>query len=260
MVERTREYIAAGDVYQVNISQRFDVERAADPLQAFFNLRRVQPTPFSCFLDFSDFQLLSGSMELFLRKRGRQLITRPIKGTRPRGNGLDEDKRLRAELGQSEKERAENLMIVDLMRNDFGKVCEFGSVGVTRLFEVEGYSTLYQMFSEVVGRIGDETGLYEILAATFPPGSVTGAPKIRAMEIIDELEPHLRGPYCGALAFFRPNGDFDMSVAIRVMALQEGDGSFWVGGGITWGSDPQAEYEETLVKARAMQLALEAGL
>jgi aminodeoxychorismate synthase component I len=256
MVRRIKQYIASGDVYQVNISQRFDVENPGDPLQIFLRLYRLQPTRFACLLDFSEFQILSGSMELFLRKEGRRLASRPIKGTRPRAREPEVDRRLREELRESEKERAENLMIVDLMRNDLGRICEFGTVKVTKLFEVEGYTTLYQMFSEIVGEARNGVGLREILEATFPPGSVTGAPKTRAMEIIDELEPHIREPYCGTIVVLRPSGDFDMSVAIRVLVLCGGRGSLWVGGGITWGSSPNAEYEETLVKARALLGAL----
>lgn len=256
MVEEIKRHIAAGDVYQVNISQRFDVQTGADADQIFHRLCSVQPAPFACMLDFGDFQIVSGSMELFLRKRGRSLVSRPIKGTRPRGPTPHEGRRLRKALKESEKERAENVMIVDLMRNDLGRICEFGSISVPKLFEVEEYSTLYQMVSEVRGILRARAGLADILQAAFPPGSVTGAPKIRAMEIIDELEPHSRGPYCGVITLFRPDGDFDMSVAIRVLVLSEGEGRFWVGGGITWGSDPRAEYEETIVKARALMGAL----
>lgn len=256
MVERIKEYIASGDVYQVNISQRFDFVSNLEPLEIFSNLVRVQPAPFTCFLDFSDFQIISGSMELFLKRDGENILTRPIKGTRPRHPDKRIDRMMAEDLRKSEKERAENLMIVDLMRNDLSKVCEFGSVRVTRLFQVEGFSTLYQMFSEVTGRLRDGTGLREILAATFPPGSVTGAPKVRAMEIIEELEPHRREPYCGVTAVMMPTGDFTMSVAIRTMTMKNGQGAFWVGGGITWDSDPETEYRETLVKAAAACKAL----
>jgi anthranilate/para-aminobenzoate synthase component I len=195
-------------------------------------------------------------MELFLRKSGRRITSRPIKGTRRRGRDGKEDERLRRELLESEKERAENLMIVDLMRNDLGRVCEFGSVRVKNLFEIEPYSTLYQMVSEVDGKLRDGVTVGEIIRNTFPPGSVTGAPKRRAMEIIDELEPHLRGPYCGAIGLFMPNGDFTLSVAIRVLAALGDMGTFWVGGGIMWDSVPELEHEETLVKAQAMMKAL----
>jgi len=256
MVERARQYIAEGDIYQVNLSQRFETPFEIPPELFLYKLYQTQPVPFACCLDFGGFQLLSGSMELFLRKSGRHLTTRPIKGTRRRGRNKQEDQELRRELLKSEKERAENLMIVDLMRNDLGRVCEFGSVRVKNLFKVEPYSTLYQMVSEVDGKLRDGVTVEEIIRNTFPPGSVTGAPKRRAMEIIDELEPHLRGPYCGAIGLFMPNGDFTLSVAIRVLAASGGAGTFWVGGGIMWDSVPEFEHEETLVKAQAMMKAL----
>jgi aminodeoxychorismate synthase component I len=255
MVDRARAYIAEGDIYQVNLSQRFEVPFEVPPLHFFTKLYKAQPVPFACCLDFGEFQLVSGSMELFLRRTGRRLVTRPIKGTRARGMDEREDEALRAELVESEKERAENLMIVDLMRNDLGRVCEFGSVRVNRLFEVEPYTTLYQMVSEVEGKLRDGVTTGDIVRATFPPGSVTGAPKRRAMEIIDELEPHLRGPYCGAIGFFEPSGDFTLSVAIRVLTASRGKGTFWVGGGIMWDSVPEREYDETLIKAQAIMKA-----
>ncbi len=256
MVERAREYIARGDIYQVNLSQRFEVPFDISPEPFLHRLYKAQPVPFACYLDFGEFQLLSGSMELFLRRRGRKLTSRPIKGTRRRGRNEREDEALRAELLESDKERAENLMIVDLMRNDLGRVCKFGSVRVNQLFKIEPYSTLYQMVSEVEGKLRDGVTIGEIIRNTFPPGSVTGAPKRRAMEIIDELEPHLRGPYCGAIGLFKPNGDFTLSVAIRILTASRGRGSFWVGGGIMWDSVPEREYEETLIKAQAMMKAL----
>ena len=259
MVDRARGYIAEGDIYQVNLSQRFDAPFKIPPVHFLTKLYETQPVPFACCLDFGKFQLLSGSMELFLRKDGRRLVTRPIKGTRARGREGREDEALREELLASEKERAENLMIVDLMRNDFGRVCEYGSVRVNRLFEVEPYTTLYQMVSEVEGTLREGVTMGEIIHATFPPGSVTGTPKLRAMEIIDELEPHLRGPYCGAIGIFSPSGDFTLSVAIRVLVASRGKGTFWVGGGITWDSVPEREYEETLIKAGATVKALRGG-
>ena len=256
MVERARQYIAGGDIYQVNLSQRFETPFEISSELFLRKLYQAQPVPFACCLDFGGFQLLSGSMELFLRKSGRRLTTKPIKGTRRRGRNKQEDRKLRRELLKSEKERAENLMIVDLMRNDLGRVCEFGSVRVKNLFKIEPYSTLYQMVSEVNGKLRDGVTTEDIIRNTFPPGSVTGAPKRRAMEIIDELEPHLRGPYCGAIGLFMPDGDFALSVAIRVLAASGGTGTFWVGGGIMWDSVPEFEYEETLVKAQAVMKAL----
>jgi aminodeoxychorismate synthase component I len=256
MVGRAKDYIETGDAYQVNLSQRFIVPIIPSSLAYFLNLYDVQPVPFGCFIDFGSFQLISGSMELFLRKKGRKLVTKPIKGTRKRGLTDEADAVLKAELVSSEKERAENLMIVDLMRNDLSRVCKYGTVKVNELFGIETYSTLHQMVSEVEGQIRDGIRTDDIIKSTFPPGSVTGAPKKRALEIIDELEPHLRGPYCGALGIFSPDGDLTLSVAIRMLASKEGTGTFWVGGGIVWDSDPEREYEETLVKTRAIKKAL----
>lgn len=256
MIEKARSYIKQGDIYQVNLSQKFRFPLKI-PLQKFLSrLYEEQPVPFACYLDFGKFQIVSGSMELFLRKKGQKLVTKPIKGTRKRGSSEKEDKELHSELRRSEKEQAENLMIVDLMRNDLGKVCEFGSVEVNNLFKIECYSTLYQMVSKVEGTLRKQTATGDILQATFPPGSVTGAPKRRAMEIIDELEPHLRGPYCGAIGFFEPSGDFTLSVAIRVIVNEGNEGMFWAGGGIVWDSVPDQEYEETLIKSRATMKTL----
>jgi len=256
MVEQAREYIGKGDIYQVNLSQRFEVPFDIPPQVFLAKLYEAQPVPFACCLDFGGFQLLSGSMELFLRRTGERLVTRPIKGTRKRGATAAEDKALREELLTSKKERAENLMIADLMRNDLGRVCEYGSVRINKLFEIEPYSTLHQMVSEVEGTLREGVTINSIIQNTFPPGSITGAPKRRAMEIIDELEPHLRGPYCGAIGIFEPSGDFTLSVAIRVFVSSRGKGTFWVGGGIMWDSVPEQEYEETLIKAKAIMKAL----
>jgi len=256
MVGHVKDYIASGDVYQVNLSQRFTAALGFSPFSYFLSLYSVQPVPFGCYMDFGEFQLISGSMELFLRKTGRKLVTKPIKGTRKRGYTNEADAILQAELIGSEKERAENLMIVDLMRNDLGMVCKYGTVKVNRLFNIESYSTLHQMVSEVEGYLEDEVRISDIIEATFPPGSVTGAPKKRALEIIDEIEPHLRGPYCGTLGIFMPNGDFTLSVAIRILVAKKGRGTFWTGGGIVWDSDPEKEYEETLIKAGAIKKAL----
>ena len=270
MVLGVKEYIASGDVYQVNLSQRFTAILNSSTISYLLDLYKVQPVPFGCYIDFGYFQVISGSMELFLRKIGRKVVTKPIKGTRKRAFTTEEDALLRAELLSSDKERAENLMIVDLMRNDLGRICQYGTVKVNNLFQVESYSTVHQLVSEVEGLLKDGIKTSDIIHATFPPGSVTGAPKRRAMEVIDELEPHFRGPYCGALGIFMPNGDFTLSVAIRILAIRElngagvptslrinrAEGTFWVGGGIVWDSDPEKEYEETLIKARAINKAL----
>lgn len=256
MVEKAKKYIENGDIYQVNLSQRFSVERDIDPLAFFRRLFHVQHVPFGSYMDFGNFQLVSGSMELFLRRKGRKLITQPIKGTRRRGYSREMDIIKKAELAGNEKERAENLMIVDLMRNDLSRICRSGSVRVNRLFDVESYSTLHQMVSEVEGELREGMGIADIIRNVFPPGSVTGAPKRRALEIIDELEPHLRGPYCGAVGIFYPDGDFTLSVGIRTSVIERGSITFWTGGGIVWDSGPEAEYAETLLKSVAVRKAL----
>ena len=184
-------------------------------LSWFLDFYRTQPVPFAALIGFPGFELVSGSMELFLKKRGDRITTRPIKGTIRRDPDPRRDRELAEVLGKNPKERAENLMIVDLMRNDLGRICSYGSIGVRELFAVRSYSTLFQMESEIEGRLRPGVGLSQIVASTFPPGSVTGAPKREALRIIDSLEPHLRGPYCGVICLFSPNGDFTMSVAIR---------------------------------------------
>lgn len=256
IVERAKKYIESGDIYQVNLSRRFEVEGRVDAGALFRRLFHVQHVPFGAYIDFGDFQLVSGSMELFLRRKGKTLTTCPIKGTRSRGHSREEDTIKKAELLRSDKERAENLMIVDLMRNDLSRVCRRGSVKVGRLFDVETYATLHQLVSEVGGQVEGGEGVSGILEKVFPPGSVTGAPKKRALEIIDELEPHYRGPYCGALGIFYPDGDFALSVGIRTAVIEPDRTTFWTGSGIVWDSDPEAEFVETTLKSKAMTKAL----
>lgn len=257
MVKRGKSYIEQGDIYQVNLSQRMIAQLSIDPLEYFLKFYTVQPVPFASYINFSDFQLLSGSMELFLRKSGNKLTTNPIKGTTKRGSTDEIDAILKAKLISSEKERAENLMIVDLMRNDLGRVSKPGTVKVNKLFEVETYSTLHQMVSEVESQVDENVQVSQIVRSVFPPGSVTGAPKKRTLEVIDELEPHLRGPYCGAIGIFYPNGDFTLSVGIRIVLTKLGKATFFVGGGIVWDSDPQKEFEETLLKSQAITKAMD---
>ncbi|MFI5322169.1 MAG: aminodeoxychorismate synthase component I [Thermodesulfobacteriota bacterium] len=256
MVNVAKRYIKDGDIYQVNLSQRFISNYSLHPLEYFLRLFHVQHVPFGCYMDFGDFQLISGSMELFLQKIGDRLVTRPIKGTWHRGKTPESDIIKKAKLVSSEKERAENLMIVDLMRNDLSRVCVRGSVRVRRLFDIESYSTLHQMVSEVEGHLKQDHSISSIIGNIFPPGSVTGAPKRRSLEVIDELEPHYRGPYCGAIGLFFPNGDFTLSVGIRLMTTKSGRATYWTGGGIVWDSDPEGEYEETLLKSLAIKKAL----
>ena len=253
-ISAIKERIAAGDVYQVNLSRRIRFAAMAEPLSWFLDFYRAQPVPFSAFVGFPSFELLSGSMELFLRKRGDTITTRPIKGTIRRDPDPLCDRELAEALGKNPKERAENLMIVDLMRNDLGRVCAYGSIEVKELFTVRPYSTLFQMESEVEGRLRPGVGFSKIIDSTFPPGSVTGAPKREALRIIDSLEPHLRGPYCGAVCLFHPSGDFTMSVAIRTGVNHPGGADFWFGGGIVWDSQADDEYGETELKAKALAL------
>ncbi|MGH7901275.1 MAG: aminodeoxychorismate synthase component I [Thermodesulfobacteriota bacterium] len=255
-VKAAKLYIERGDIYQVNLSQRFSTQFGSNPLDLFLKLFCVQPVPFGCYINFGEFQILSGSMELFLRKIGSRITTRPIKGTRPRGSVAELDHMLRNELITSEKERSENLMIVDLMRNDLSRICKDGTVTVKVLFSIESYSTIHQMVSEIEAQLSTGVKARDIIENTFPPGSVTGAPKRRAIELIDMIEPHLRGPYCGAIGLFKPDGDLTLSVAIRILLINRGVATFWVGGGIVWDSDPEKEYIETLIKAQAIKEAM----
>ena len=251
-ISAIKEHIAAGDVYQVNLSRKFRFEPLGEPISWFLDFYRAQPVPFAAFIGFPGFELVSGSMELFLKKRGQSITTRPIKGTVRRDPDPRRDRELAEALGKKPKERAENLMIVDLMRNDLGRICGYGSVGVRELFAVRRYSTLFQMESEIEGCLRPGVGLSQIIASTFPPGSVTGAPKREAIRIIDSLEPHERGPYCGAICLLSPSGDFTMSVAIRTGVNSSEGADFWFGGGIVWDSEADDEYGETELKAKAL--------
>ncbi|MBN1916674.1 MAG: aminodeoxychorismate synthase component I [Verrucomicrobia bacterium] len=261
---RVLDYIAAGDTYQVNLSQRFEARLAVSPEELALRLFEASPAPFSAFVRFDGRAIVSSSPELFLRVRGREVETRPIKGTRPRGATPDEDERLKTELVASPKERAELVMITDLLRNDLGRVCEYGSVRVPELRVVESYRNVHHTYSRIVGRLKEDAGLADLLRATLPGGSVTGAPKVRSMEIIEELEPTARGPYCGAIGWIGADGAMDLNIVIRTI-LVEADGAtgrrltFQVGGGIVADSDPAAEYEETLDKAQGILRALRAG-
>lgn len=242
-VVRAKRFIEEGDIYQINLSHRIDLEGLFFPLNAFFKLVTVQPAPFMMYIVDRDFRLISGSMELFLKKEGKKLISIPIKGTCPK------DQDYRQALLNNPKEKAENLMITDLMRNDIGRVCR--DIKVEKLFEVKEYSTLYQMSSTVSGRLERDLTLREILEALFPPGSVTGAPKRRAVEIIEELEDTRRDIYCGATLLIKPDLDFTMSVAIRQMIFKRDFCHLFVGAGIVADSQPEKEYQETLLKAEA---------
>jgi para-aminobenzoate synthetase component 1 len=253
-IHRALEYIAAGDIYQVNLSQRFEAPFAGDPFEAYLELRRRSPAPYAAYLNLPEVRVLSSSPELFLKldPQTRMVRTRPIKGTRPRGATGAEDAALAAELHASAKDRAENVMIVDLERNDLGRVAEIGSVEVTGLWDLESYANVHHLTSTVSARLREGLGAVDLLRATFPGGSITGAPKIRAMEIIDELEPTARSVYTGAIGRFGFDGSVDLNIAIRTALITQGRAYFQAGGGIVADSDPDAEYEETLHKASAM--------
>ena len=257
MVRRAQEYIAAGDVYQVNLSQRFAAGWEGSPWALYRSLQRESPVPFGAFLDLGDSWVVSASPERFLHVRDGVVESRPIKGTRPRGGTPALDSALADELRTSEKDRAENLMIVDLLRNDLGKVCRLGSVRVPALWQIEGYSNVWQLVSAVTGELRPGADAVAVLEAAFPGGSVTGCPKIRAMEIIEELEPVRRGIYCGAIGYLGFDGSMDTSIVIRTVVLTRDRLYLQVGGAVVADSDPQAEYEETLVKAQAARHVLE---
>jgi para-aminobenzoate synthetase len=256
-VAECRRLLGAGDTYEVCLTNRFDGPALAEPFAAYRSLRRRNPAPFAAFLRFGELSVLSSSPERFLRvERDGRVEARPIKGTRPRGAAPADDARLAAELAADEKCRAENVTIVDLLRNDIGRVCRPGTVEVAGLMEVESYETVHQLVSTVRGRLRSEVSAPACVRACFPPGSMTGAPKKRTMEIIDELEGEARGVYSGAIGYFGLGGSCDLSVAIRtVVAGREGT-SIGAGGAIVVDSDPDEEYEEMLLKARAPLAAL----
>jgi len=255
-VERAQRYIRAGDIYQVNLSQRLTAPCESSGWELFQRLGAVSPAPFSAFLDGGDFQLASSSPELFLRLSGSHILTRPIKGTRPRAADPTRDAQLAYELQTSPKELAELVMITDLLRNDLGKVCEFGSVQTPELARLERFAQVQHLVSTVEGRLRADVTHLAALAACFPGGSITGAPKFRAMEIIDELEPLSRGPYCGCHGYLGFNRESQLSITIRTAISKDGFAHFNVGAGIVADSCPEAEYEETLAKAAGFLAAL----
>ncbi len=264
-VQRAREYIAAGDIYQVNFAQRFSAPYGGRGFDLYRRLRSVSPAPFAAYLDlrgdFGGVEVLSSSPERFLLAEGDRVETRPIKGTRPRGTTPDEDNRHAAALRASAKDRAEHLMIVDLERNDLGRVAATGSVRVPEFAALETYAQVHHLTSTVEATRRADVGLEALLRATFPGGSISGAPKIRALEIIDELEPTVRGVYTGAIGYVSARTDdeawrLDLNIAIRTITLADGVAHLHVGGAIVHDSDPEAEYAETLDKARGMARAL----
>ena len=256
-IARVRDYIVAGDIFQANLSQRFEAELGEPAWELYLRLRARNPAPFAAFFDVPGCTVLSASPERFLHVdvNGR-VETRPIKGTRPRGVGPEHDAALGLALAESDKDRAENLMIVDLMRNDLSRVCAPGTVRVPELFALERYATVHHLVSTVEGRLEPGSDALDLLRAAFPGGSITGAPKVRAMEIIAEIEPSCRGVYCGSIGYLSVTGELDTNIAIRTVVVRGGRAYFSAGGGIVADSVPEHEYLETLDKARGIIDAL----
>ncbi len=256
-VRKAKRHIEEGDAFEICLTNALEVPFAGDPFALWRDLRRANPSPFAAWLDFPEAAVVSSSPERFLSLGpGGVAESRPIKGTRPRGHDEAEDDQLARELAASEKDRAENTMIVDLVRNDLGRVCRFGSVEVTELCAIERYPSVHQMVSTVRGRLDEGKDAIDLLRACFPPGSMTGAPKIEAMSLLEALEPVERGVYSGALGFFDVSGTLDLSVVIRTAVVQGGRACFSVGGAVVADSSPEGEHDETLVKARALLEAI----
>ncbi len=261
-VQVGKEHIAAGDIFQVVLSQRLSRPAHSDPFDIYRALRRLNPSPYMYFFDFGDldgepFYIVGASPEIFVRLEGRKASLRPIAGTRPRGTDIVSDEALAADLLSDPKERAEHVMLVDLGRNDLGRVCEFGTVKVPEFFNIERYSHVMHIVSHVEGTLRPELSAFDLVRATFPAGTVSGAPKVRAMEIIADLEPEARGPYAGAIGYFSFDGNMDTCIAIRTLVGHGQTVSVQAGAGIVADSDPAKEYEETLNKARAVLKAVE---
>lgn len=255
-VERCREYIRAGEILQAIVSQRFSAEVSASPVDIYRSLRAVNPSPYMYYLHFPDLALVGSSPEVMVQLEEGVARVRPIGGTRPRGKTSEEDQALIEELLADEKERAEHVMLVDLGRNDLGRVCEFGSVRVDELMVIEKYSHVSHIVSNVIGRLAPERDAFDLFKATFPAGTVSGAPKVRAMEIIEELEPCRRGPYAGAVGYFGYSGNMDLCITIRTALIKDGVAHVQAGAGIVADSNPAREYEETVNKARAVLQAI----
>jgi para-aminobenzoate synthetase component 1 len=256
-IARIKHYIREGDCYQVNFAQRFSAAAKGDPWHAYQGLRRLNPAPFAAYLSTPYCQVMCSSPERFLHVRSGLVETKPIKGTLPRGKDPIEDLMLADALRASVKDRAENLMIVDLLRNDLGRVCAIGSIQVPRLFALESFTRVHHLVSTVRGRLAEGRTPLDLLRACFPGGSITGAPKVRAMEIIEELEPHRRGVYCGAIGYLGFDGAMDTNIAIRTLVHSDGVTRLWAGGGIVADSDPESEYRETYHKAAPLLDLLE---
>ena len=255
-ITKLKDYIVSGDVYIANMTQRFYTENTEDSFEIYKKLRSINKAPFSAFMNFEDFQIISSSPERFLEINNRKVITRPIKGTRPRGKNKEEDIKNSLELLNSEKDKAELLMVVDLERNDLSKVCKPHSVKVTELFKLETYATVFHLVSTVEGILKDDVSAIKCIKECFPGGSITGTPKIRAMEIIEELEGLKRNIYTGSIGYFDFRGNADFNIAIRTIVKKDNKAYFGVGGGITYDSIEEDEYNETLDKAKALMRVL----
>lgn len=255
---KIKDYIIEGDCYQVNLAQRFAAQATGDSWIAYIKLREISPAPFMAYMNFGGLQVLSGSPERFLQVVGNHVETRPIKGTRPRSDDLEQDQQYAADLQVSIKDKAENLMIVDLLRNDISKNCETGSVKADKLFQLQSFANVHHLVSIVTGTLQAGKTAIDLLRGCFPGGSITGAPKLRAMQIIEELEPHRRGVYCGAIGYIGFDGNMDTNIAIRTAVyatnedIKTGEISFYAGGGIVADSTLEKEYAETLDKASSM--------
>lgn len=260
MVRQAKKYIEAGDIYQANLSQKFTFDYKGSTLKLYGALRRINPSPFASFLKCGPTEIISSSPERLIRKQGSHCETRPIAGTRGRKPGRENVADLKKELLRHPKERAEHIMLVDLERNDLGRVCDFKTVRVEEMMGIEKYSHVIHIVSKITGRLAKEKDGFDLIRAMFPGGTITGCPKIRCMEIIDELEPSRRGIYTGSVGYVDFKGDLDLNIVIRTFVLHKGKGVFQVGAGIVHDSDPAKEYEETLHKGEALAQALaEAG-
>ena len=255
MVRRAKDYIAAGDIYQANLSQRFLFNYRGNPCALYEALRKINPSPFASFLKIGTLRIVGSSPERLVRKRGDLCETKPIAGTRPRAAGRDRS--LARELFHNEKERAEHLMLVDLERNDLGRVCRWPTVRVKELMAIEKYSHVMHLVSKITGRLRKDCDVFDLIQAMFPGGTITGCPKIRCMEIIDELEPERRGLYTGSIGYIDFQGNADLNIVIRTLVLKLGKGFYQEGAGIVHDSVPRKEYEETLYKGMALKAALE---
>jgi para-aminobenzoate synthetase component 1 len=254
---RAKEYICAGDIFQVNLSQRLSAPAEGDHLSLYKRLRKINPSPFACYLELDGLTVVSCSPERLVKLHQGMLETRPIAGTRPRGKTHQEDEALWAELILNEKERAEHIMLVDLERNDLGRICEYGSVRVDELMVVEDYSHVFHIVSNIQGKAKKGCDFADVIRACFPGGTITGTPKIRSMEIIDEFEPTRRGLYTGSIGYISFAGEMDLNIVIRTFIIKDGMAYIQVGAGIVADSVPEREYHETLHKAQALVTALQ---